>query len=334
METTDAGQSGGRVASAADTEQSGGSGASAPDAEQDGGSGRGAVRRATALAGLGSVADVAALAQLLTTESRHGVLVAGLLSVLAGTLGLVQLYGRPVRLRAGVMVALIAVGSGLTGAMIEHYRAEAAPVPPPAAATPLPSSPSVTPSPLSPSPSVTPSPLSPSPSVTPSPLSPSPSVTPPPAPSSTATVSRGATASRGAAVPTARTSPSGGEVLREAEAALRDQDYLDVESGAIGTIDPAASDLWYVSPYRALWTAGGGRYPITPVDAHPGPAACARALKARRYDQVAVGERAPGDWACARTAEGNLVAIRFPAIPAADAPLKISYIVWHRSPEE
>lgn len=44
-----------------------------PSGDQDGESGRGAVRRATALAGLGSVADVAAVAQLLTTESRQGV---------------------------------------------------------------------------------------------------------------------------------------------------------------------------------------------------------------------------------------------------------------------
>ncbi|MFC7587844.1 hypothetical protein ACFQYP_32310 [Nonomuraea antimicrobica] len=134
--------------------------------------------------------------------------------------------------------------------------------------------------------------------------------------------------------PSTAASPKDGEKIREGEASLRDQDYLDVESGRTGTIDPATSDLWYVSPYRSLWTAGGGEYPITPVDARPGPDDCAQALTAREYDQVEVGKLAPGDWACARTAEGNLVGIRFPAIPTGDAPLKISYTVWHWTPQE
>ncbi|MEU6791072.1 hypothetical protein ABZ907_05190 [Nonomuraea wenchangensis] len=257
--------------------------------EQDGEPGRGAVRRATALAGLGSVADVAAVAQLLTTESRQGVMVAGLLSVLTGTLGLIQLYGRPVRVRAMVMVALIAVGSGLVGAMAQRYYADATAAPPPQAAD-------VAADPATMPPRPTPT-LTPSPSVSSSP------------------------------------SPSAGEKIREAEATLRDQDYLDVESGRIGTVVPGVSDLWYVSPYRSLWTAGGGEYPITPVDARPDADACARALAARDYDQVELGKMRPGAWACARTAEGNLAGIRFPVIPAnSDAPLTISYVVWHATP--
>ncbi|GLW12766.1 hypothetical protein Misp01_78940 [Microtetraspora sp. NBRC 13810] len=265
--------------------------------EQDDESGRGAVRRATALAGLGSVADVAAIAQLVTTESRHGVLVAGLLSVLAGTLGLIQLYGRPVQLRAMVMVALIAVGAGLTGAMIQQYRVDAGAEGTPAASTATPAA----------------------------------STTPPPTPTPTPSAP---TAGAPTTVPRPTASPPAGGVIREAEASLRDQDYLDVETGRIGTIDPAASDLWYVSPYRSLWTAGGGEYPITTVEARPDSAGCARELAARDYDQVEVGRLTPGSWACARTAEGNLVAIRFSAIPTGDAPLRISYIVWRLTSEE
>ncbi|MFF0772132.1 hypothetical protein ACFYUK_24820 [Nonomuraea wenchangensis] len=258
-----------------------------PSGDQDGEPGRGAVRRATALAGLGSVADVAAVAQLLTTESRQGVMVAGLLSVLTGTLGLIQLYGRPVRVRALVMVALIAVGSGLVGAMAQRYYADATAAPPPQAAG------------VAADPATTPPRPTPTPSASPS------------------------------------SSPSAGGKIREAEATLRDQDYLDVESGRIGTVVPGVSDLWYVSPYRSLWTAGGGEYPITPVDARPDADACAQALAARDYDQVELGRMRPGAWACARTAEGNLVGIRFPVIPAnSDAPLTISYVVWHATTAE
>src|SRR5438045_1996358 len=85
---------------------------------------RASVRRATALAGLSSVADVAAVAQLLTTGSRLGVLVAGLLSILAGFLGLSQLVGRPVGLRVLLMALLIAIGSVTAGAVTDQYWAD------------------------------------------------------------------------------------------------------------------------------------------------------------------------------------------------------------------
>ncbi|MBG0831721.1 hypothetical protein HS041_28765 [Planomonospora sp. ID67723] len=268
--------------------------------EQDDGPDKGAARRAAALAGVGSIADMAAIAQLVTTESRHGILVAGLLSVLAGTLGLIQLHGQPMRMPAMVMVALIAVGAGLTGVMIERYRADAVAGGSPSAAAPV-------------NGATGPAAFT---EASRGPTVPSPS----PSPDS----SRGTSATATGPTPSA----SAGEVIHEAEASLRDQDYLDVESGRIGTITPATSDLWYVSPYRSLWTAGGGKRPITTVDVRPGPAECARALAARDYDQVEVGTMAAGDWACARTAEGNLVAIQFPVIPTGDAPLKISYIVW------
>ncbi|GIH29295.1 hypothetical protein Aph01nite_76050 [Acrocarpospora phusangensis] len=260
--------------------------------EQDENAGRGALRRATALAGLGSIADVAAVAQLVTSGSQQGILVAGLLSVLAGLLGLLQLIGRPIGFRAMVMVALIAIGAGVTGAMIPQFLDE------PQAVAAAPSSPPDKPAATTPSPT---------------PSTPTPGASTPGTPTPSAL---------------AEGTPAPGEVLREAEATMRDQDYLDVESGKIGVVDPATSDLWYVSPYRSLWTAGGGEYPITTVDGRPGPAGCADAVATRDYDLVEVGKMRAGDWACARTAEGNLVGVRILAVPAGDAPLKISYVVW------
>lgn len=247
----------------------------------DSGAARGAVWRTNVLVGLGSVADIAAVAQLVTSGSRQGVFVAGLLAILAGLLGLIQLLGRPVGLRAMVMVLLIGTGAGVTGAMVGQYLSEPADVTSAAA-----------------------------------PSSPGPGT---PTPAGAASAPR--------PTPSATTS---GEVLREAEASLKDQDYLDVETGRIGEVRPNASDLWYVSPYRALWTAGGGALPITPVDVEgrPDSAACADALATRDYDMVEVGKMKAGGWACARTAEDNLLAVQIRAVPVGDAPLEISYVVW------
>ncbi|MFI6458665.1 hypothetical protein ACIBF6_44860 [Streptosporangium amethystogenes] len=249
----------------------------------DSGTARGAVWRTNVLVGLGSVADIAAVAQLITSGSRQGVFVAGLLAILAGLLGLIQLLGRPVGLRAMVMVLLIGTGAGVTGAMVGQYLNEPADVTSAAALS-----------------------------------SPGP----------------GAPKSAGTA-PTPRPTPSAttsGEVLREAEASLKDQDYLDAETGKIGVVQPGASDLWYVSPYRSLWTAGGGALPITPIDieGRPDSAACADALAARDYDLVEVGKMKAGDWACARTAEDNLLAVQIRAVPEGDVPLEISYVVWRK----
>ncbi|MGW5157739.1 hypothetical protein ACWEPN_19875 [Nonomuraea wenchangensis] len=224
-----------------------------PPADDGGGAGRAAVVRTNLLAGLGSIADVAAVAQLITSGSRGWIFVAGLLAVLAGVVGLLHLIGQPAGVPAIVMIILIVTGAGVAGAMIEQHLNEP---------------------------------------------------------------SAGATATRT------------GEVLREAEATLKDQDYLDAETGRIGDVRPNASDVYYVSPYRALWTAGGGALPITTVDGRPDRAACADALATRDHGQVEVGRMKAGDWACARTDEDNLLAIQIRAVPEGDAALKISYVVW------
>ncbi|MER6178406.1 hypothetical protein [Streptosporangium sp. NPDC001681] len=257
----------------------------------DSGAARGAVWRTNILVGLGSVADIAAVAQLITSGSRQGVFVAGLLAILAGLLGLIQLLGRPVGLRAMVMVLLVGVGAGVTGAMAEQYLNEPADVPLAAVASSSPS----------------------------------------PSSSGSGTPTPAGTASAPRPTPSATTSSlTAGEVLREAEVSLKDQDYLDAETGRIGVVQPGASDLWYVSPYRSLWTAGGGALPITPIDieGRPDSAACADALAARDYDLVEVGKMKAGGWACARTAEDNLLAVQIRAVPVGDAPLEISYVVW------
>ncbi|MFF0771521.1 hypothetical protein ACFYUK_21730 [Nonomuraea wenchangensis] len=229
-----------------------------PPADDGGGAGRAAVVRTNLLAGLGSIADVAAVAQLITSGSRGWIFVAGLLAVLAGVVGLLHLIGQPVGVPAIVMIILIVTGAGVAGAMIEQHLDE------------------------------------------------------PPTGAAAATV----------------TVTGAGEVLREAEATLEDQDYLDAETGRIGDVRPNASDVYYVSPYRALWTAGGGALPITTVDGRPDRAACADALATRDHGQVEVGRMKAGDWACARTDEDNLLAIQIRAVPEGDAALKISYVVW------
>ncbi|WP_030455532.1 hypothetical protein [Herbidospora cretacea] len=212
-------------------------------------------RPTVVLAGLGAVADVAAVAQLVTSGSREGILVAGLLAVLSGVIGLIVLSGRPLGVPGFVMIALIVSGAGVAGAMIEKILNE-----PAAAAASAP-------------------------------------VTP-------------------------------GKPLREGEATLKDQDYLDAETGMIGEVRPNASDVWYVSPYRSLWTAGGGALPITAVEGVPDSAACADALAVRDYALVEVGTMKAGGWACARTAEDNLLAIQIREVPEGDEPLRISYVVW------
>ncbi|WP_326642327.1 hypothetical protein OG884_04190 [Streptosporangium sp. NBC_01755] len=285
----------------------------------DSGTARGAVWRTNILVGLGSVADIAAVTQLITSGSRQGILVAGLLSVLAGLLGLIQLFGRPVGLRAMMMVILIGTGAGVTGAMIEQYLNEPADVTSAATAhsSPSPSSSGIpTPAGTTPAPRPTPS----APRLTPS----APRLTPS-APRLTPSAPR--------LTPSDTTSPlTAGEVLYEAEVSLKDQDYLDAETGKIGEVRPNVSDLWYVSPYRALWTAGGGALPITPIDidGRPDSAACADALATHDYGMVEVGKMKAGDWACARTAEDNLLAVQVRAVPVGDAPLEISYVVWRK----
>ncbi|MGW4642318.1 hypothetical protein ACWEN6_27650 [Sphaerisporangium sp. NPDC004334] len=253
------------------------------------GTGRTAVRMTSVLAGFGFVADAAAVAQLITSGPRQGILVAGVLAVVAGLLGLIPLFGRPIGFRAIFMIALTVSGAGVTGAMIEKYLDE-----PPASVA------------------------APSASGTPDAAARGPGPTPDTTPSTSA------------APPTATPSPRPGDVLRQGEATLKDQDYLDAETGRIGEVQPRASDVWYVGPYRSLWTAGGGALPITPVEGRPDGAACADALATHDYDLVEVGTMKAGDWACARTAEGNLLAIRITAVPVGDAPLKISYVVWHK----
>ncbi|ROP42525.1 hypothetical protein [Saccharothrix texasensis] len=242
-------------------------------------------RRATALAGLSSIADVAAVAQLVTTGSDAGVLVAGLLSVLAGFLGLIQLTGRPVGLSALAMALLIAIAAGMTGAAVHGYWTGAG-----TAAGPGRGATSTTTTPSG------------SPTTTPS----------------------GSTAAGSV------TAVAPGAVVRTGTTSLRDQDYLDVETGRIGEVEPGASDLWYVGGYRELWTSGGGKLPITPVATPPDAAACADELARRSYDQVAIGPLDPGAWLCARTAEENLVAVQVTAIPTGDEPLVITYTVWHK----
>ncbi|GAB1818604.1 hypothetical protein [Herbidospora sp. RD11066] len=52
------------------------------------------------------------------------------------------------------------------------------------------------------------------------------------------------------------------------------------------------------------------------------------ALATRGYDHVEVGKMKAGDWARARTAEDNVVAVQIHAVPEGDAPLTISYVAW------
>ncbi|MER5263133.1 hypothetical protein ABTZ99_13795 [Actinosynnema sp. NPDC002837] len=252
-------------------------------------SSRAVTRRATALAGLGSVADVAAVAQLVTTGSASGVLVAGLLSVLAGFLGLVQLAGRPVGRGAAAMALVIAIGAGMAGAAVQAYWTGGGTTTPPSTTA----------------------------------------ATTKAHPTTTASTSTGA-ATPGSASTAPVTTAGSGEVVRTGTASLRDQDYLDVETGVIGEVKPGASDLWYVGGYRELWTAGGGEQPIAPITGQPDAAACADELARRGYDQVAIGPMSPGAWVCARTAEDNVVAVQVTAIPTGDQPLAITYTVWHK----
>lgn len=124
-----------------------------------------------------------------------------------------------------------------------------------------------------------------------------------------------------------------GTVLHEGRVSLMDQDYLDVESGKIGEIIPNSSDLWYVSPYRALWTSGGGAQPITPVSGKPTAKSCEADLKKRTYDQIAMADMKAGGWACALTVEGNIVGIQIRSIPPIGdekAPLPLFYTVWQQ----
>ncbi|MEU4446773.1 hypothetical protein AB0K14_25915 [Actinosynnema sp. NPDC050801] len=245
---------------------------------------RSTARRATVLAGLGSVADVAAVAQLTTTGADTGVLVTGLLSVLAGFLGL--LTGRPARGRAALMALLIAVGAGMTGAAFHGYWVDAATDRSRSAGTPATTT-----------------------------------------GSTTTTASRASGPVSGTSSATNATVASGA-VIRTETVSLRDQDYLDVETGRIGEVEPGASDLWYVGPYRELWTSGGGQLPIAPIATQPDAAACADELARRSYDQVSIGQQRPGAWICARTAEDNVVAVQVTAVPAGDDPLVIAYTVW------
>jgi hypothetical protein len=115
--------------------------------------------------------------------------------------------------------------------------------------------------------------------------------------------------------------------LRVGEAKLKDQDYLDVETGLIGEVRQG-SDLWWVGGYRELWTAGGGALPITRVDGRPDFTACNAQLATHDYDLVKVGEMRAGDWVCAHTAEGNTVAVQIRTVPKGSTPLAISYTVW------
>lgn len=243
---------------------------------------RSAARRTTVLASLGSVADVAAVAQLATTGADTGVLVTGLLSVLAGFLGL--LTGRLTRGRAVLMALLIAVGGGMTGAGFHGYWVDATTARSQSTGTAATTAPT--------------------------------------------TASRSSSSVAATSSPTNPTIVASGAVIRTETVSLRDQDYLDVETGRIGEIKPGESDLWYVSPYRALWTSGGGQLPITPIAGQPDAAACAAELTRRSYDQVSIGQMRPGEWICARTAENNVVAVQVTAIPTGDDPLAIAYTVW------
>ncbi|MCC8242811.1 hypothetical protein [Saccharothrix luteola] len=240
-----------------------------------------AAGRATVLAGVGSVADVAAVAQLATTGANTGVLVTGLLSVLAGFLGLVA--GRPTRRRATLMTMVVAVGAGMAGAALHGYWVDAS-----AERT---------------------------------------GTTTTAATSTTASRSSGSVAATSSTT-SATTTVASGSVIRTESVTLRDQDYLDVETGRIGEVEPGASDLWYVGPYRELWTSGGGELPITPIAGQPDATACTDELGRRSYDQVSIGQLAPGAWICARTAEDNVVAVQVTAVPTGDDPLAITYTVW------
>jgi hypothetical protein len=250
---------------------------------------RAVVRRTIALASVSSVADVAAVAQLVTTGSGTGVLVASLLSVLAGFLGILQLSGRPVGGRTFAMALLIAIGSGTSGAVLYGYWTSGAVKGDMTAGT------------------------------------------------TTSTIRQGESTSSvsttGASLITAApstTEASSGAVLRTDTASLRDHDYLDVETGAIGEVRPNTSDLWYVGDYRELWTAGGGELPITPVEFQPDFIACSRELAKKSYDYVPVGDLRLGEWVCVQTAERNLVAVHVNAVPGKDEALSISYTVWHK----
>ncbi|GAA1782939.1 hypothetical protein GCM10009682_01260 [Luedemannella flava] len=256
---------------------------------------QGSVKRATALAGLSSVADIAAVAQLLTTGSRIGVLVAGLLSVLAGFLGLVHLHGRPVGRRALLMALLITIGAGTSGAVLDRYWTGG----PVTAATGHGGQASGEPTGTG-------------------------VATPTLMATSGAADTTGAPSTTPAVDP-----PSKGAVLRTAVVTLQDQDYLDAETGMIGEVRPGA-DLWWVADGRELWTAVGGKYPITRISAKPDLRGCVAELESHDYDLIEVGQMRAGDWACARSAEGNVIAIQIRAVPGGDAPLTISYTVWQQ----
>ncbi|MEV4471346.1 hypothetical protein [Nonomuraea sp. NPDC049504] len=258
----------------------------------DAGGDRGSPRWTNLLVGLGSIADLAAVAQLVTSGARQWILVAGLLAVLAGVLGLIQLVGQPIGRRAMVMVVLVGTGAGVTGAMIGQFFGESpeAEKYPAAAGSPGPSGAGGTPSP------------------------------------GTGSASGPAAAATAGAV----ASVASGQVLRQGAASLKDQDYLDAETGKIGEVRPGASDVVYVGPYRELWTAGGGALPITPVEGRPDAAACAAALQVRDYDMVVIGDMKAGAWACARTVEDNLLAVQIRAVPEGDVPLEIAYTVWQK----
>lgn len=222
------------------------------------------------LVGVGSVADVAAIAQLLTTGSDVGVLVTGLLAVLAGSWGLIQLAGRPLKRRAIIMVLLIAIGSGFTGIAMDRYWVRSAT--PGTAGTPI--------------------------------------------------------GMDGTPIP-GGTRHSSGEVVRQAVAVLKDWDDLDVETGRIGALSPEIRDFWYLATFPALRT--GGDHPITPVEGRPDLRACTAKLATHTYQEIEINKMRPGDWACAKTSDGNVVAIEI-RVPPSDGNdnLTIAYTVWQK----
>ncbi|MDH2424961.1 hypothetical protein [Sphaerisporangium sp. TRM90804] len=261
-------------------------------------------RHTAAITGLGVVADVAAVAQLLTSRPLMGVLFTGLLAALIGLGGLVRHFGKPVGATAVVMATLIAVGSATAGAALGRLWDA------PATAT--------------------------AGSATSGPSTTDPSTTDPPTTGpSTAGPSASATEDGHTPAPTSSRSPSdsarptpkasSGDVVNTGEAILVDRDYLDLESGVISEVSQTA-DIVYDATYTDMWGKGGGELHLTPHPGTPTLDSCAEHLARRHYSSIDIKL---DEWFCLETTENNIGAAKATALPADDS-VTLTYTVWKR----
>ncbi|MEV7092815.1 hypothetical protein AB0M80_08195 [Amycolatopsis sp. NPDC051045] len=257
--------------------------------------------RAIAITGVGSLADIVGIAQLITSTVSLGALVAGLISVAIACAGLLWLWGKGVGWSVIGMVSLLVIGSATTGGALAGYWNRST------------NDKGSTAGGISQAPVAT---------------------------STETSQSRGASNSSNA-IPSSNTPgvggsnmdiPSRGQSVGEGKLAFRDGDYADFETGVIGNSVPNA-DLQFTfftgakNSYFATSTPGG--HHMAPAPQSPDFEKCANILKTLHdhTEKTAVG--GVGAWYCVETGDFNVAAIQVQKLPVDVRGItEISYKLW------